>query len=175
MKLILKKQFREMEVKKPYRLANNTVLRLSPEFILPEEQRPCLSEVSDVNVVPIVDLKGYDECENGLVKTVSEACRGVGMFQVINHGVPPDLCHGVSVAVSKFFQLPAEERAIYETKDHSRRIKIFNYYLKSDDDEQTKVTMWSETFSHPWHPSEDFTHHLPTKPPEYWYQPRIIS
>ena len=29
--------------------------------------------------------------------------------------------------------------------------------------------MWSETFSHPWHPTEDFTHLLPTNPPQYRY------
>ncbi|KAJ7953549.1 2-oxoglutarate and Fe(II)-dependent oxygenase superfamily protein [Quillaja saponaria] len=27
--------------------------------------------------------------------------------------------------------------------------------------------MWSEVFSHPWHPTEDFTHLLPENPPEY--------
>jgi len=160
-----------MEVKKPFGFGNNTVLSLSRDFILPEENRPRLSEVSHVSVVPIVDLKGNDECQNSLVQTVSDACRRVGMFQVINHGVPPELCQGVSVAVSHFFELPPEEKAIYETKDHSQRIKIFNYYFKGDD--QKKINMWSQTFSHPWHPTQDFTHHLPAKPLQYRYEQRI--
>lgn len=156
-----------MEGKKPFRFANNTALCLSPDFILPEEKRPCLSDVSPMHSVPIIDLKGYGSCQDGLVKDVSQACRQLGMFQVINHGVPPDLCQGVLAALLEFFQLPSEERAQFFTKDHSEPVKIFKYYSKGDD--QKKVTMWSETFSHPWHPTEDFTHHLPSNPPQYRY------
>ena len=69
--------------------------------------------------------------------------------------------------VTEFFQLPPEERAQYLTKDHSKQVKVFNYYQKYED--VGKVTMWSETFSHPWHPTEDFSHLLPTNPPQYRY------
>ncbi|XP_061356666.1 protein DOWNY MILDEW RESISTANCE 6-like [Gastrolobium bilobum] len=154
-----------MEVKKPFRFANNTALCLSPDFILPKEKRPCLSDVSLVDSVPIIDLKGFDESQSGLVQNVSEACQQLGMFQVINHGVPLDLCQRVLDSLLQFFHLPPEERAIFFTKNHSQPVKIFSYYFKSDD--QKKVTMWSETFSHPWHPTEDFTHHLPTNPPQH--------
>ncbi|KAK7360586.1 hypothetical protein VNO77_02593 [Canavalia gladiata] len=151
-----------MEVKKPFRFANNTVLSLSPNFILPEEKRPCLSDVSSMHPVPIIDLKGHDD---GLIQNISDACQNLGLFQVINHGVPPDLCQNVLHALLNFFQLPPEERALFFTEDHSKPVKIFNYYFKGDD--QKKVTNWSETFSHPWHPTQDFTHHLPTNPPQY--------
>ncbi|KAK4597920.1 hypothetical protein RGQ29_015440 [Quercus rubra] len=67
--------------------------------------------------------------------------------------------------MTEFFQLPPEERAQYLTKDHSKQVKVFNYYQKYED--IGKVTMWSETFSHPWHPTEDFSHLLPTNPPQY--------
>ncbi|XP_020205828.1 flavanone 3-dioxygenase 2 [Cajanus cajan] len=154
-----------MEAKKPFQFANNTVLCLSPDFILPEEKRPCLSEVSHTNLVPIIDLKGYGEDQKSLVQNVSDACKKLGIFQVMNHGVPKDLCESVMVALLEFFQLPHEERAIYFTRDFTKQVKIFNYSYKGDD--QMKVTMWSETFTHPWHPTQDFTHHLPTKPLQY--------
>ncbi|XP_057421432.1 flavonol synthase/flavanone 3-hydroxylase-like [Lotus japonicus] len=156
-----------MEVKKivPFRFANNTALCLSPEFILPEEKRPCLCDVSSMHSVPIIDLKGYDECEHGLVQKISEVSQQWGMFQVINHGVSPDLCRGVLAALLEFFQLPPEERSIFFTKDHSEPVKILNYYFNGSD--QKKVAMWSETFTHPWHPTEDFKHYLPTNPPQY--------
>ncbi|KAJ1396689.1 hypothetical protein SESBI_32361 [Sesbania bispinosa] len=123
-----------MEMEKPFRFANNTAVCLSPDFILPEEKRPRLSDVSPMHSVPIIDLKASydDECQNGLVQ-----------------------------------KLPPEERAIFFTNDHCEPVKIFNYYFKGDD--QNKVTMWSETFTHPWHPTEDFTHYLPTNPPQYRY------
>ncbi|RDX83246.1 Flavanone 3-dioxygenase 2, partial [Mucuna pruriens] len=154
-----------METKKSFRLANKSVLSLSPDFILPEEKRPCLSDVSHTDLVPIIDLKGFDECQNSFLENVSDACQKLGIFQVTNHGVPPDLCQSVSVALHEFFQLPPEEKALYFTTDHSKQVKIFNYYYKGDN--QNKVTMWSETFSHPWHPTEDFSHHLPSNPLQY--------
>ncbi|CAL0312995.1 unnamed protein product [Lupinus luteus] len=156
-----------MEANKPFQLANNTHLCLSPDFILPKEKRPCLSDVSPMHSsISIIDLKAYDdECKNGLVEDISTACKHLGIFQVINHGVPHDICQTLMVTLHEFFQLPSEERALFFTQNHAESVKIFNYYFKGDD--QTKVTMWSETFSHPWHPTEDFTHHLPNNPPQY--------
>ncbi|XP_019439227.1 PREDICTED: protein DMR6-LIKE OXYGENASE 1-like [Lupinus angustifolius] len=156
-----------MDAKKPFQLANNTHLCLSQDFILPKEKRPCLSHVSPMHSsISIIDLKPYnDECKNGLVEDISKACKHLGMFQVINHGVPYDICQTLMVTLQEFFDLPYEERALFFTQDHSKLVKIFNYYFKGDD--QRKVSMWSETFSHPWHPIEDFTHHLPNNPPQY--------
>ncbi|XP_018503592.2 protein DOWNY MILDEW RESISTANCE 6-like [Pyrus x bretschneideri] len=48
-------------------------------------------------------------------------------------------------AMVQFFKLPPEERAKYFTTDHSKQVKLFNYYLKVEEQEQN-VTMWSETF-----------------------------
>ncbi|KAM1609156.1 hypothetical protein EV1_021009 [Malus domestica] len=65
-------------------------------------------------------------------------------------------------AMAQFFKLPPEERAKYFTTDHSKQVKLFNFYLKVEGQEQ-KVTMWSETFSHLWHPLNS----LPENPPQY--------
>lgn len=63
--------------------------------------------------------------------------------------------------MTQFFQLPAEERAQYFTTDHSKPIKLFNYYLKLEGDQHQKVTMWSETFSHLWEPLNSLPEILP--------------
>uniref|UniRef100_A0A7N2L854 Fe2OG dioxygenase domain-containing protein n=2 Tax=Quercus lobata TaxID=97700 RepID=A0A7N2L854_QUELO len=153
----------------PYQLANNTPLTLSPNFILPEEKRPNLSEVLPSDSIPIIDLNDHDiddgQGPSPLVSKISQACEEYGFFQIINHGVPRELCQKVLAVVTEFFQLPPEERAQYLTKDHSKQVKVFNYYQKYEG--IGKVTMWSETFSHPWHPTEDFTYLLPTNPPQY--------
>ncbi|CAB4289071.1 unnamed protein product [Prunus armeniaca] len=41
-------------------------------------------------------------------------------------------------AMTQFFKLPAEERAQYFTTDHSKPIKLFNYYLKLEGDQHQK-------------------------------------
>ncbi|KAF3968293.1 hypothetical protein CMV_007804 [Castanea mollissima] len=146
-----------------FQFANNTPLSLSPNFILPEENRPILSEVFSSASIPTIDLNNHDI--DDLVSKISRACEKFGFFQIINHGVPKELCQRVLAVVTEFFQLPPEERAQFLTTDHSKRVKVFNYYQKVEG--QGRVLMWGETFTHPWHPTEDFTHFLPKSPPQY--------
>ncbi|KAL4638932.1 hypothetical protein ACB092_03G181500 [Castanea dentata] len=146
-----------------FQFANNTPLSLSPNFILPEENRPILSEVFSSASIPSIDLNNHDI--DDLVSKISQACEKFGFFQIINHGVPKELSQRVLAVVTEFFQLPPEERAQFLTTDHSKRVKVFNYYQKVEG--QGKVLMWGETFTHPWHPTEDFTHFLPKNPPQY--------
>ncbi|KAK4597919.1 hypothetical protein RGQ29_015439 [Quercus rubra] len=148
---------------KPFQFANNTPLSLSPNFILPEENRPILSEVFSSASIPTIDLNNHDI--DDLVSKISQACEKYGFFQIINHGVPKELCQRVLAVVTEFFQLPPEERAQFLTTDHSKLVKVFNYFQKVEG--QGKVLMWGETFTHPWHPTEDFTHFLPKNPPQY--------
>ena len=83
----------------PYQLANNTPLTLSPNFILPEEKRPNLSEVLPSDSIPIIDLNDHDiddgQGPSPLVSKISQACEEYGFFQIINHGVPRELCQKV--------------------------------------------------------------------------------
>ena len=150
---------------KPFQFANNTPLSLSPNFILPEENRPILSEVFSSASIPTIDLNNHDI--DDLVSKISQACEKYGFFQIINHGVPKELCQRVLAVVTEFFQLPPEERAQFLTTDHRKLVKVFNYFQKVEG--QGKVLMWGETFTHPWHPTEDFTHFLPKNPPQYRY------
>ncbi|XAR65120.1 Flavanone 3-dioxygenase [Bertholletia excelsa] len=146
-----------------FKLANgSTPLSLTPNFILPEDKRPLLSQVSPLSSIPIIDM---DENEKVLVQKVSDACEEYGFFQIVNHGVPEELCQRMLAAVDEFFQLPPEERAHLFSNDMSKALKVGNYHLKVDG--ERKVTMWSEMLRHPWHPHEDFTHLLPENPPQY--------
>ncbi|XP_016650533.1 PREDICTED: protein DMR6-LIKE OXYGENASE 1-like [Prunus mume] len=92
---------------------------------------------------------------------LSQACEEYGFFQIIDHGVPEELCYRKMAAMTQFFKLPAEERAQYFTTDHSKPIKLFNYYLKLEGDQHQKVTTWSETFSHLWEPLNSLPEILP--------------
>lgn len=149
-----------------FQLANGpSPLSLSSSFILPENKRPYLSQVSTVASIPVIDL---NQELSQLIQQVSRACEEYGFFQIINHGVSQELCERMLKTISEFFELPPQERAKFFTTDHTKQIKLFNYNLKVDGQED-KVSMWSETFSHPLHPLDDVAHLLPENPPQYRY------
>lgn len=145
-----------------FQMANDTnPLFLSPNFILPESHKPHLTQISTLDSIPIIDLNDYDT--DNLVQKISQASEVYGFFQIINHGVPEEICDRMMTAYTQFFKLSAEEKAQYFTTDHTKQVKLFNYFLKIQGQEQ--VTMWSETFSHLWHR----TNLLPENPPQYRY------
>ncbi|XP_062110415.1 protein DMR6-LIKE OXYGENASE 2-like [Humulus lupulus] len=147
---------------------DNTPLSLSQNFILPEEKRPQLSKVSTLDSIPIIDFSVINKdgaSHEVLLDKITEACEEYGFFHIINHGVPQDLCKRMLTAVSDLFKLPPQERSKLFSTDHTKEARIMNYFLKFQN--QDKVTMWSENFSHPWDPNGDFFTLLPENPPLY--------
>ncbi|CAK7332563.1 unnamed protein product [Dovyalis caffra] len=112
---------------------------------------------------PIIDLNDPDRFQ--LVQQVSRACKEYGFFQITNHGVQQELCERMMGAITEFFELPPEEKAQFFTTELTKQVKLLNYYLKIDGQDE-KVTMRSESFSHPWHPLDDIIHLLPQNPPQ---------
>src|SRR5579871_3493886 len=66
--------------------------------------------------IPIVDLSvlhGKNVSQDQLdevVRQVRYACENIGFFQIINHGVPPELQKAVFQASKKMFQLPMSDK-----------------------------------------------------------------
>lgn len=156
-------------------MASDTSLAsLSPTFILPEDLRPQLSKVSTLASIPIIDLNEDLYSQNGdhgmswIVHQVSKACEEYGFFQIINHGVPEELCQKMLTAITDFFNLPPEEKAQYFSTDRTKQVRLFNYHLKAGEGHKN-IKMWSEAFNHQWHPLENGTNLLPKNPPQYWY------
>ncbi|KAK6281501.1 hypothetical protein POUND7_015326 [Theobroma cacao] len=148
---------------KIFRLVNGSgPLSLTPKYILPQEKRPNLSEITILASIPIIDLK---EPSALVVEQISKACEEYGFFQIVNHGIPVELCDKMMAVITDFFELPPEEKAPFFTTDLTKQVKLFNYFVK--DGSQNKVSMWSECFSHPWHPLDDIIHLLPQNPPQY--------
>lgn len=148
---------------KSFQLANeSSPLSLTPQFILPEHKRPHLSEVTSLDSIPIIDLSYIDEnpCSSlEVAHKISKACEEFGFFQIVNHGVPEQICNKMMKAIDDLFELPAEQRDILFSTDHAKNIKLVNYYLQVEGGE--KVKMWSECFSHPWYPIHDVIQLLP--------------
>ncbi len=78
------------------------------------------------NPVPIIDvapLVGHDAGPepSDVVRHISAACRDVGAFQVVNHGISDSLIERVWRETRRFFALPRGEKlAISRTKENSR-------------------------------------------------------
>jgi hypothetical protein len=151
---------------KSFQLANeSSPLSLTPNFILPEHKRPNLSEVTSLDSIPIIDLSYYDHNNNPssleVIHKISKACEEFGFFQIVNHGVPEQVCNKMMKAITSLFELPSEEREHLSSTDHTKNVRLISYYLKVEGGEEVK--MWSECFSHSWYPIDDIIHLLPEK------------
>lgn len=148
---------------KSFQWANNSSpLSLSPNFILPEDKRPQLSEISTLTSIPIIDLSDHgdniDDCSSLVIQKISQACEEYGFFHIVNHGVPEEVCDKMMAAITNFFDLAPGQRAQLYTTDQKKLVKLWSYYTKVEGGR--KVNMWSESFYHPW-AIEEFIHLLP--------------
>ncbi|XP_062110903.1 protein DMR6-LIKE OXYGENASE 1-like [Humulus lupulus] len=151
------------------RARDNIPMSLSQKFIVPEEHRPNLSQISTQASIPIIDLSfdlnDHDPPSPLLVQEILQASEEYGFFQIINHGVPQDLCKKTMTAVADFYSLPSQERSQFT--DSTKPVKFTEYLLKSKDQENANVSLWSESLNHPWDPAGDFASLLPQNPPQY--------
>ncbi|KAH6802293.1 2-oxoglutarate and oxygenase superfamily protein [Perilla frutescens var. frutescens] len=87
-------------------------------YVKPLEARPSFKKAeaaSEVNI-PLIDLGGlYEggELSKTTVARVSEACREWGFFQVVNHGVRPELMDLAQEVWRQFFHEPMEVKQAY--------------------------------------------------------------
>lgn len=140
-------------------------LSLTSKSILPDSTRPNLTCVSHLDSIPIIDMGTDNEAQ--LIQGITSACQGFGFFQIINHGIPLELCKNVLDVITKLFHLPHEEKTHLVSTKHLEDGKIFKYHVK-DQETQQKISMWAESFFHTWHPHDHgFTQNLPNNPPQY--------
>ncbi|XP_074265404.1 flavanone 3-dioxygenase 2-like [Silene latifolia] len=139
-------------------------LSITPKFIVPDENKPNLTNISHLDSIPIVDMNNDHEV---LIHDISRACEEYGFFQLINHGIPKDLCENVLEVITEFFHLPYEDKVDMLSVTHMEDGKLFKYYIK-DEKTKEKIFMWGEALFHTWHPVDvRFVQNLPTIPPSY--------
>ncbi|PON57003.1 Isopenicillin N synthase [Parasponia andersonii] len=108
---------------------------VDPAFIQAPEHRPKLTIV-EAQGIPFIDLSGPIE---DVVREIGGACEEWGFFQVINHGVPPEIRRRIELATREFFALPSEEKRRVKRNE----VNVWGYY----DAEHTKnVRDWKEVF-----------------------------
>ncbi|KAK7385765.1 hypothetical protein VNO78_31618 [Psophocarpus tetragonolobus] len=85
-------------------------------YIKPLSDRPCSEADADDANIPIIDLSGlYGEPDerSSTLKLISEACKEWGFFQIINHGVSPQLMDMARQTWRQFFHMPLEVKQQY--------------------------------------------------------------
>jgi len=117
-------------------------------FIQSPEHRPNAkhSDFTLIDQIPLIDLSPLNSTIppdpttlDSLVAQIHAACRDGGFFEVINHGVSPQLRHTVQSEAANFFSLPLQEKAKVR-RDFENPL---GYY----DTELTKnVRDWKEVF-----------------------------
>ncbi|XP_039140568.1 flavanone 3-dioxygenase 2-like [Dioscorea cayenensis subsp. rotundata] len=127
-------------------------LKIDLAFIQPAEHRP-KPTFSDAGAatIPLIDFSPLLHHQipsnpsnpaipneiSSLIAAIGAACRDWGFFQVINHGVDPQLLERIQAAAIEFFALPAEEKL----KVKRDEVNPLGYY----DSEHTKnVRDWKE-------------------------------
>lgn len=99
-------------------LSENGLPVIPDRYIKPPHQRPSFSsstQTSHVNI-PLIDLKdlnGNHEKRTAVTKQIFQSCTEWGFFQVVNHGVRPQLMDRAREVWYGFFHQPMEVKQSY--------------------------------------------------------------
>lgn len=99
-------------------LAESNLSSLPDRYIKPASQRPNMTEDAPVATnIPIIDLEGLfsgeESSDDVIMARISEACREWGFFQVVNHGVRPELMDAARENWREFFHMPVNAKETY--------------------------------------------------------------
>ncbi|KAL3649470.1 Protein DOWNY MILDEW RESISTANCE 6 [Castilleja foliolosa] len=131
---------------------------LPRSYIRPESDRPKLSDVSECDDVPIIDLGCQDR--SLIIKQIGDACRDYGFFQVINHGVSKVIVDEIKRVAHEFFSLSVEEKMKLYSDDPSKTMRLStSFNVKKE-----TVHNWRDYLRLHCHPLEKYAPEWPSNP-----------
>ncbi|KAJ6998102.1 hyoscyamine 6-dioxygenase-like [Populus alba x Populus x berolinensis] len=147
---------------------NQVQIKSLPEkYIFPPEKRPGKLPVSACKFVPVIDLdEAAGDNRAAISQKILKASQEFGFFQVVNHGVPEDLMKDTMRMFKEFFELPAEDKAIFYTED-ARSKKHCKLYPSSLIYATEDIHLWRDNLKHDCHPLEKCILDWPVKPTRY--------
>nr|URQ29616.1 flavonol synthase/flavanone 3-hydroxylase-like protein [Sinningia speciosa] len=97
-------------------LSDSGINTIPERYVKSAEARP-LSDtiiIDHINI-PLIDLGSIndEEIHETTLRHINEACRDWGFFQIVNHGVNPELMNKAQKVWREFFNLPMEQKEIY--------------------------------------------------------------
>nr|KYP49749.1 Protein SRG1 [Cajanus cajan] len=135
------------------------------QYVISTLHRPNLApkEYANVAVIDVAALKNGSATRSRVVQEIRDACRRLGFFQVVNHGVGESVLDEALFVASKFFDLPTKEKVKLMSNDVHKPVR----YGTSLKDGIDKVKFWRVFLKHYAHPLKDWIHMWPENPQDY--------
>ncbi|KAK7279061.1 hypothetical protein RJT34_24105 [Clitoria ternatea] len=131
------------------------------QYVIPTLHRP--NEYANVAVIDVAALNHASPNRSRLVQQIRDACRRLGFFQIVNHGVSGSVLDGALSVASKFFDMPTNERMKLKSNDVHKPVR-YGTSLKDGIDE---VKFWRVFLKHYAYPLKDWIHMWPQNPHDY--------
>ncbi|KAJ7261695.1 hypothetical protein O6H91_Y406300 [Diphasiastrum complanatum] len=139
-------------VKSSWLLRKIQLTKLPAEFVWDENERPTVRHDQYLDEeIPLIDLNGIlsavesDDCAISHEKLTADmvaACKEWGVFQVINHGIPPEVVERARSQGRKLFSLSLDEKLKVQRQPQSitgyGATRMANFF---------RSLMWSESFT----------------------------
>ncbi|KAF5736571.1 flavonol synthase/flavanone 3-hydroxylase [Tripterygium wilfordii] len=149
-------------------LSESGICSIPDRYIKPATMRalndPCIDEEEDEHVsIPIIDMSGLDDDARRATTLIqiSIACREWGFFQIVNHGVSPELMDRTRETWRDFFHLPMEIK-----QDYANTPKTYEGYGSRLGVQKGAILDWSDYY---------FLHFLPLCLKDYNKWPALPS
>ncbi|KAF8412050.1 hypothetical protein HHK36_000003 [Tetracentron sinense] len=135
--------------------------KLPENYVRPESERPRLSEVSNCENVPVINLGCADKTQ--VIQQIGDACRTFGFFQVTNHGIAEELTEKMLEMAYDFFHLPLDEKMKYYSDDPSKTMRLStSFNVKKE-----TVHNWRDYLRLHCYPLDKFLHEWPSTPSSF--------
>ncbi|KAG9455451.1 hypothetical protein H6P81_008355 [Aristolochia fimbriata] len=140
--------------------SGNRYESLPERYKRPLAERPNLSQVIKEEI-PLIDLGCSDRRE--MVRSIGEACRSYGFFQVINHGISRAMMEEIMGTAREFFHQPMEEKMKLYSDDPAKKTRLStSFNVKKE-----TVHNWRDYLRLHCYPLQDFVHDWPPSPPAF--------
>ncbi|KAJ1443654.1 Oxoglutarate/iron-dependent dioxygenase [Sesbania bispinosa] len=140
------------------------VSSIPQRYVLPPSQRPS-PHVPTPTTLPIIDLSTLidQSLRSQVINEIRIACKEVGFFQVINHGINQSVMDEALEVAREFFNLPNDEKMRLFSDDVHSPVR----YGTSLNQARDEVFCWRDFIKHYSHPISDWIHMWPSNPPSY--------
>ncbi|XP_038697210.1 1-aminocyclopropane-1-carboxylate oxidase homolog 1-like [Tripterygium wilfordii] len=126
-------------------LVDSGITSIPPFFIHPPDSLSTIVRTSsNPNIIPTIDLSGvYSDKRPVLVQQVAHACRELGFFQIVNHGIPLKVMENMIGAVKSFHEQPTEIKSRIYSRDFNRSV----HFSSNIDLFNCKAASWRDTLN----------------------------
>ncbi|CAN1804521.1 Hyoscyamine 6-dioxygenase [Linum perenne] len=142
--------------------------KVVPEsYILPPSTRPNDDVTAPAcDLIPVIDVD--ETVDRGhIVQSILAASQEIGIFQLINHGIPEKLMKEVMEVAAEFFELPTEEKSKFCGGDEVDVSRMSCKLSTSLDYENEEVHFWRDVLRLLCHPVGTHVQSWPQKPARY--------